>query len=328
MSTLKTLSHTHHWHGRIDAVEGALGTRWHQILQTPTSDNLNQAVALIGFNCDAGVARNHGRVGAAKGADAVRALLGGMPVHEATRLVDAGNVVCENDDMEAAQATLSKSIAELLAQNTFPIAIGGGHEIAYGTFGGLALHLQNKTKPRIGILNLDAHFDLRLNENEQGVFRGHSGTPFRQIAEDCAARDWDFNYCCLGVSRYTNTPALFQRANDLNVIYCLDEDMGLLQRADVLQTVLEFTQSIDYLYLTIDLDVLPASVMPAVSAPAARGVALEIVEAVVDAAIDSGKLLVADLAEFNPTYDIDHQGARVAARLVARLANRMAKQFS
>ncbi|MCY1511293.1 Formimidoylglutamase [compost metagenome] len=75
----------------------------------------------------------------------------------------------------------------------------------------------------------------------------------------------------------------------------------------------------DHLYLTIDLDALPAAVMPAVSAPAACGVPLTVVEEIAMLACHSGKLRVADLAEYNPQYDRDHQGARVAARLAWRL---------
>lgn len=315
------LKNTWQWLGRTDSVEGEMGLRWHQVVKKDMTDNLSQTVTLLGFNCDEGVARNHGRVGAAQGADAVRAMLGNMPVHEAKRLVDVGNVSCDGDAMEAAQAQLSSVVAELLQRHAFPIVIGGGHEIAYGTFGGLAQHLSTIKRPRIGIVNLDAHFDLRLNENAQGS----SGTPFRQIADDCATRGWDFNYCCLGVSRFANTAALFKRADELGVVWRLDDEMGMTQLGDTLNVLHDFLANVDHVYFTIDLDVLPAAVMPAVSAPAAYGVALSVVEAVLDTVVASGKLRVADLAEFNPTYDVDQHGARTAARLVARLANAVAR---
>lgn len=46
---------------------------------------------------------------------------------------------------------------------------------------------------------------------------------------------------------------------------------------------------------------------------------LPVVEAVVELVRASGKLRVADLAEFNPLYDRDGCGARAAARLAYRL---------
>ncbi|MDP9109089.1 MAG: formimidoylglutamase, partial [Pseudomonadota bacterium] len=62
------------WQGRIDAEEGLQGRRWHQVMRSlDTVDG--PAVALIGFACDAGVARNHGRSGACDGPAALRAQL-------------------------------------------------------------------------------------------------------------------------------------------------------------------------------------------------------------------------------------------------------------
>jgi formiminoglutamase len=80
-----------------------------------------------------------------------------------------------------------------------------------------------------------------------------------------------------------------------------------------------FLDSVDVLYLTIDLDVLPASVAPGVSAPAAYGVPLPVISAVCRQVAGSGKLLHLDVAELNPAFDIDGRTAKVAARLVDTL---------
>ncbi|MEC4718470.1 formimidoylglutamase [Noviherbaspirillum sp. CPCC 100848] len=305
------------WQGRIDEAEGIGGRRWHQIVQALDPDAPGKGVALIGFACDAGVARNHGRTGAAEGPAAIRAMLGNMPVRRCTAIVDAGDVACTGDALEDAQQELSSRIAALLDAGYLPLAMGGGHEIAFGSFGGLARHLEKKeSKPRIGILNLDAHFDLRLAE------RASSGTPFRQIAEECAARGWPFHYCCLGISEFANTQALFERAKTLGVRWMLDEDITATRIEDVRTQVAAFLSEVDYVYFTICLDVLPAGVAPGVSAPAARGVPLEIVESIADMIAVSGKLCLADIAELNPGRDIDQRTARVAARLLARLAER------
>lgn len=309
------------WQGRVDTLDGELGKRWHQIVRPldPASEHAAADVTLIGFACDAGVARNHGRTGASKGPAVIRAALGNMPVHACNSIADAGDVHCrpagDADGLEQAQQELAAQIARILAGGSLPIALGGGHEIAYASFSGIAQHLQQlESRPRIGVINLDAHFDLRMAD------RASSGTPFRQIAEDCAQRGWDFHYCCLGVSRYANTEALFQRARELKVSWRLDEEMGLLQHDATLATLNDFLVGVDHVYFTTCLDVLPAAVAPGVSAPAARGVGLEVIEAIADAVAGSGKLRLADIAEMNPAHDIDQRTARVAARLVARIA--------
>jgi len=311
------------WQGRVDAAEGELGMRWHQVVRPFEPADGGPGVGLVGFACDAGVARNQGRTGAEGGPAALRAMLANMPVRRCKSIVDAGDVACDasddGDGLEQAQEELSAAVAGVLASGRLAIALGGGHEIAFGSFGGLARHLAaRETKPRIGILNLDAHFDLRMEA------RATSGTPFRQIAEECQARGWHFHYCCLGVSAFANTEALFQRADALGVTWRLDEDMGVMQLEQTLATVSSFLAGVDHLYLTVCLDVLPAAVAPGVSAPAARGVPLDVIEPIVDAAAASGKLRLADVAELNPGRDIDNRTARVAARLVARIAERAA----
>jgi formiminoglutamase len=306
------------WTGRVDDADGALGRRWHQVMRPLEAGAPAGTIVLLGFACDAGVARNHGRIGAAAGPTAIRTALRNMPVHECEQLADGGDIVCSGDELEAAQACLSTAVAQQLAAGRFPIALGGGHEIAYASFNGLATfigaasNLASGLAPRIGIVNFDAHFDLRQAE------RGNSGTPFLQIARDCEARGWPFRYACLGVSRYANTPALFARAELLQVLWRLDETLG---RIDARADLEDFIDDVDVVYLTFCLDVLPAAVAPGVSAPAARGVGLDLLEPLIDLVLASGKLQLADIAEMNPRFDIDGRTAAVAARIVARIAN-------
>jgi arginase family enzyme len=199
------------------------------------------------------------------------------------------------------------------AQGCLPLVLGGGHEVAWGTFQGIAQALP--AAQRILILNLDAHFDLRM------AHAGNSGTPFRQIQELCAAQGRAFCYRVLGISRYANTQALFERADALGVRYWLDDvvqtEAGMQQ---ALVALAQELQACDAVYLSIDIDVLPGAVAPGVSAPAPLGVPLWGVERVVDAVLSSGKLVAADLAEFNPSFDRDGLTAKVVARLAARLA--------
>ncbi|MGF6211249.1 formimidoylglutamase [Comamonas sp. 4034] len=306
------------WQGRSDAGERGDTRRLFNIAaalnpfdETPLPA---AARALLGFACDAGVQRNQGRTGAAQGPQAIRRMLAGLPVHDHEALYDAGDVSCQGDALEAAQHALARTVQAVLARGGFPVVLGGGHEIAWGTWQGLRGHLDASGDPgSVLVLNLDAHFDLRTARP------GSSGTPFDQIATACQARGQTFHYACLGVSRLGNTAALFARADELQACWIEDIDMQERHLEKVLEQVQQVIDGVDHVYLTIDLDVLPAAVMPAVSAPAAYGVPMGVVEAIVDRVRRSGKLRVADLAEFNPRFDQDSHGARAAARLVYRL---------
>lgn len=299
------------WTGRIDQGEiTELSKRLHQVIQ-PFSENLPSGLAIVGFCSDEGVRRNQGRVGAAQAPNQIRKVLASTPWNPQKAVYDAGNVFCAEGDLESAHTHLASQVTQLLNQNHFPIVLGGGHEVAYGSWLGLANHLANtEPNPKIGIINFDAHFDLRTDAS--GC---NSGTPFYQMAQSCKKHGWSFQYCCLGVSEMANTQALFQRAKEWQVSYRLDKHMTLLDLADTLVQVKTFIEDCEHLYLTIDLDVLPASVASGVSAPAPRGVHLEVLEPIIDLIRASQKLRLADIAEYNPNYDQDLQTARVAARL-------------
>lgn len=304
------------WAGRVDAEEeAALATRLHQVIK-PLSEGA-EGVALVGFCSDEGVRRNKGRVGARQAPDVIRRALANLPWAPQRPAWDAGNVVCDGEALEQAHQALADRVTACLDAGHFPVVLGGGHEVAYGSWLGLAQQLDAQSRaPRVGIVNFDAHFDLRLDSNGCS-----SGTPFYQIAQGCQERGWDFRYCCLGVSEVSNTAALFRRADDLAVSYRRDKDMGLDRLGETLQQLERFMADCDLLYLTIDLDVLPAGVAPGVSAPAPRGVGLDILEPLIDAIRRTGKLKLADIAEYNPTYDIDSWTARVAARLFNTIVN-------
>jgi formiminoglutamase len=320
------------WQGRIDDQETGFAQRWHQRMSA--GDGEPGATVLLGFACDAGVLRNHGRTGAATGPRAIRKLLANVPLGKPMQLADAGDIVCEGDALESAQSEYAATLASLLRGQRRVIGLGGGHEIAYAGFCGLldaqqhAPHLPKvsagdtainepegeKRTPRIGIINFDAHFDLRADA------QASSGTPFRQIAEHCAAHGHPFHYLPLGISRFANTAALFERARNLGLVWREDEAMNATDLPAIRYDVSRFISLVDVVYLTICLDVLPPEFAPGVSAPSARGVELAVIETLVDQITASGKLAYADLAELNPTFDIDNRTARIAARLVARIA--------
>ena len=303
---------TFEWTGRIDAAEGPRALRWHQRVRCVRGDIVAPKVALLGFACDAGVARNLGRIGAAAGPQSLRTALANMAwQHGDLPVFDAGDVVCDGDELESAQSAFGEQLAALLADGFRPIGLGGGHETAFGSWLGLAAFAaRQKRVPRIGIINFDAHFDLRTSD------RASSGTPFKQISDDCTRRGWPFQYACLGIAETANTAALFNQAGRLGVWWETDSVTQNADSPELVAKLERFVRGVDWLYVSVCLDVLPAATAPGVSAPAGFGMPLSVLESLLKNLKQSGKVRYTDIVELNPKFDIDQRTAKVAARLV------------
>lgn len=306
------------WTGRFDG-NGSEHARWHQrVRQVAQLPGSHEHVSLVGFASDEGVRRNAGRVGAAEGPAAIRGALGSLPLHRGlatgeVAIADHGDVTVDGEDLEIGQDAMGRTTAEALGApgNRLTLVLGGGHETAWASYLGLTRSGIVDGR-RWGVLNLDAHFDLRDADHPS------SGTPFLQMAEAELAEGRAFHYGVIGISEHSNTGVLFERADELNVDYLLDH---ACTPERVTTFVNNFAAGIDVLYLTVDLDVLPGSVAPGVSAPAAMGVPPCTILHAVRAAARTGKLRLMDVVELNPSLDVDHRTARTAARLISEAAH-------
>lgn len=268
-------------------------------------------LGLLGYACDEGVGRNHGRIGAAEGPDAIRRQLAKLPNHlrPDTHLYDVGNVGGADTAMESAQEQLAEKVVQLLRGRIFPILLGGGHDMAYGHYQGLKGFFGSDTS--IGIINFDAHFDLRNNTSANT-----SGTPFYQIARDSQREGTPFHYLCLGIRRDANDAQLFQTAGQLNASFIENIHFTMNEAQHIVHVLLDFIRKVDRVYVTIDLDGFSSAYAPGVSAPSPMGFSPKIVIESLELILKSQKLVAIDIAEMNPRYDRDHQTAKLAASLV------------
>lgn len=285
----------------------------HEKVQCGSFDDItpNTTIALLGYACDEGVKRNLGRAGAVAGPDTIRTQLAKMPNHldKNVGFVDQGNITCDDGEMESAQKLLAQHVAQLLKKKNFPILLGGGHDIALGHYNGIREYLGNDKS--IGIINFDAHLDLRSNVNGN-----NSGTPFFQIAEECRKKDTSFNYLCLGIRKDANDRNLYRTARVLGVEHLECKDFTIENADLIVRTLLDFITKVDHVYVTIDLDGFSSAYAPGVSAPSPMGFSPKVVIESLELILKSDKLISMDIAEINPKYDIDNHTAKLAASLI------------
>jgi formiminoglutamase len=307
------------WSGRSSGQALYLHEKVSYIDLSDTPPTSKKAIALLGYACDEGVRRNQGRIGASGGPDAIRRMLGKLPNHLASArpLWDAGTVYCPDGNLEMAQKELADKVALLLNAGTLPIVLGGGHDMAYGHYHGILR--SKRSRGKVGIVNFDAHFDLR--DNTDG---NNSGTPFYQLGMEARAQKSAFDYLCLGIRLDGNDRQLYETADRLGVHFIERDDFNIQELTTVQMVLLAFIEKVDGLYVTIDLDGFSSAYAPGVSSPSPMGFAPDIVWEALKIIVDSGKLVSLDVAELNPDYDTDHHTARLAAGLLHATIHRHA----
>lgn len=316
------------WIGRVDDPDDYDSFRWHQIIESidlsqDEIEELSESVkgyCFLGFCCDTGVERNQGRIGASKGPSSIRKEMANLSCSfsKDTRLFDAGDIYCTNKDLSSAQADLSEAVRIPRPKGYFPIVLGGGHELAFGHYMGIVNSLMdNRTndqppnKSSLGIVNFDAHLDLRPYENGP-----NSGSMFTQIADLC--QDWDmrFSYMCVGVQKYGNTVSLFKRADQLGADYIFAKDISENTLQEVKNRIISFLGEHEHIYLTICTDVISSAYAPGVSSPQPFGLLPETALALIKQVAGSEKVTSVDIAEVSPRFDDDNRTAKLVAIIV------------
>jgi formiminoglutamase len=268
---------------------------------------------LIGFPQDEGVRRNHGRPGAAQAPERIRHWLyrlttcdleGDLAVH---RPLDAGDIRIAGA-LEETQQALGEVVAGVLTAGAIPVILGGGHETAFGHFLGYAL-----SQTRCGIINLDAHLDVRPYSDGGG----NSGTPFRQALEHPSNMMVPGGYVCLGamagsVSR-AHLEFVEQQGGKVGWAWKVRESLI----PDFFWPELHRLAGLGAkVYVSLDADVVNAAEVPGVSAPNPLGLSGTRVAQCIRHAGLSPEVSSFDLVEINPAFDRDEQSCRWAARVV------------
>jgi len=322
------ISLENNWKGRIDDPEDIDSFRMHQIVQvidltkisSLKADTSKLNICLIGFKCDEGVVRNLGRKGAKQGAEYIRKEFANLPVTFGKKvgIYDAGDIECIDGNMEEAQEQLKLAVKTILDNGFFPIVLGGGHELAFGHYNGIIDHISSieKDTSSIGIINFDAHFDLRPYGD-----KGSSGTMFSQIADSCNTNSRKFSYMCLGIQASSNTLSLFKKADSLGVKYILAKDFIEPNFKQISDDISNFIDRHNHIYVTVCTDVFNSSLAPGVSAIQPFGLNAEIGLTFIKEIVRSEKVISFDVAEVSPRFDQDNRTAKLVAVILFAVIN-------
>ena len=296
------------WQGRFDGDDPLSHRIFQRVFLENNYSNISpNDFVLHGFAVDEGVKRNKGRVGAKDAPDIIRKNMSNFPVvNPEFSLKDFGNINCDDGNLDKSQKELAEKVTEVLKRGGKSFVLGGGHEVTYAHYSGIRKAFPQS---KVGIINIDAHFD---NREPQAGIGASSGTGFWQIAQE-----GEINSLHIGIQKNSNTLKLFDTAHQYGMKYILADELFFENLPAVYTKIDELISACDVLYLTVCMDVFNVAIAPGVSAAAYNGI-------FADAAfmhyfrhiLRSEKLRAFDIAEVNPSLDPENRTAKLAASLL------------
>jgi len=205
--------------------------------------------------------------------------------------------------IEAALVQLADLVEGVIAQDKFPLVLGGEHSLTPGAIRPIVTR-----HPDLVVLQLDAHTDLR---------DGYLGEPYSHAAAMRRVLDLPgTSLVSVGIRSASLEEVEFYAANRDRIQVHWAKDQARWDMAEIVAP-LEGRP----VYITFDIDALDSAIMPATGTPTPGGLgywqALGLLRRACAAA---GRVVGADLVEFSPIAGLhacDYTAAAVAYKLLA-----------
>lgn len=258
-----------------------------------------------------------GRRGSGHGPGAVRDALAacfsydpnwGVDLSDGPGAADLGNVDVVLTDVETTWQRISEAVRA--ARGEVPLVIlGGDHGVTFPTLRGLTA---GEPEP-IGVVNVDAHFDVRVSQDGQVS----AGVPFRYALERLDGALRGPNFVELGAGGWRNTRFYHDYLDEQGAHVVTARQLARgdfdTQVGRAFELAADGTRGI---WLSIDADAFDAAVVPGTAAPAVAGLTAWQGLEIVWAFGQRDDVLGMDIVEVAPPYDPAGITASFAAHLL------------
>jgi formiminoglutamase len=219
---------------------------------------------------------------------------------------DAGDVPVAGLKPYDAFVPIKTAVAEQAGRG-LTVLVGGNNAVTRPGVHGLDASLA-----RVGLMTLDAHFDLR--DTDGGL---NNGNPIAALIEDGLP---GAHISQIGLMPFANTAKAHDKARRAGIAVRTASDCRRQGFTAIVAGELDRLAALcDTIYVDFDIDVIDRAHMPA--APGARpgGIAVDDFFAAARLIAAHSKVRAVDLAEFDPSLDVANIGALTAARWFAEL---------
>jgi agmatinase len=222
---------------------------------------------------------------------------------------DCGDVSPVTTDVEETGDRIRETL-RTVAEDGFPVVIGGDHYLTYPSFCGVA----EARGERLGLIHLDSHSDVYgprelhgdhwhgspmnlINDTEHGGYETHSMVGLR------ARERPDFPE--------------FVEEEGLHVSYGRDvNERGI--RACLADAIDHATDGVDGVYLTVDIDVVEPTIAPGTGTPEFGGIDATQLLTAMDVLGECAAIRAIDLVEVAPRLDPSRMTQRLGAAALSR----------
>lgn len=223
----------------------------------------------------------------------------GVDVGAAGASADAGDLRLKNSHEKVSEdfAEIERAVDELLERKERPVLLGGDHSITYPILKAFAPRY-----PELTIVHFDAHPDLY--DEFEGSRVSHA-CPFARIMEERLAS----RLIQIGIRTLNRHQR--EQAEKFGVEIVQMRELPSFDRLRIAGPV----------YVSFDMDVLDPAFVPGISHREPGGMSIR--EAIAHLHAIEGKIIGADLVEYNPVQDISGMTAMVAAKILREILGKM-----
>ncbi len=230
------------------------------------------------------------------------------PLSKRLTIEDVGDLEISSRLPEQAYYDISEATTRLAKNGTSLLFLGGDHFITYPIIRGLSRFREGV----VGVVYLDSHADFY--DDMGGNQLSHATTLKRIVNEELVKIE--------NIVAYDLRTAIPEHTKELAGNRPID-----IQNPTVFAEYLkEVSENVDWLYLSLDLDVMSPELVPGVSHPESGGLSFIGAIQLIRNVFRTGKVLYADIVEFNPLLDSSGITATTARDLVKELLSGFAFQ--
>ncbi|KAB1185009.1 MULTISPECIES: formimidoylglutamase [Haloferax] len=277
----------------------------HVVQQTSLEDVSDYDAVFVGEPFDGAVI---GRRGAREGPTAIRRALASVKTHHfddgpISTLADLGDISFDStrNGVAEVQSMVADVTADVYERGSFPVFLGGDNSLTVGNVRPLLA-----LDASVGVVSFDAHLDCRVPLDGPS-----SGTPYRQLFDEGLDR-----LSVVGARHFETSTAYADFLGDVGgTILTADEvSRDPLQTADF---ALDALATCDFVFVSLDVDVLDQTAAPGVSAPTPGGITTRELYTMLRRVASDSRVIGFEVVECAPPLDDSGRTVDAAARAVA-----------